>query len=161
MASNGSVQQFKEIPEYIRKLYRTVWEIPQKHFINLAVGRAPYICQSQSLNIYMSDLSFEKINNMHFYGWRQGLKTGLYYLRSRPAVDAIKFTVDMERILADENVDSSSKVINKVEGADHLDKRDSSELKDGEMGDDVKPKKKMKTIPLEDYQDDMCENCGS
>lgn len=86
---------------------------------------------------------------------------GLYYLRSRPAVDAIKFTVDMERILADENVDSSSKVINKVEGADHLDKRDSSELKDGEMGDDVKPKKKMKTIPLEDYQDDMCENCGS
>jgi ribonucleotide reductase alpha subunit len=76
MASNGSVQGFQEIPEDIRKLYRTVWEIPQRVFINLAAGRGPFIDQSQSLNIYMSSLSFDKISNMHFYGWKCGLKTG-------------------------------------------------------------------------------------
>lgn len=73
---NGSVQAIKEIPEDIRKLFRTVWELPQKELINLAIGRGPYIDQSQSLNIYLKDPSFTKISAMHFYGWENGLKTG-------------------------------------------------------------------------------------
>lgn len=81
-------------------LYKTVWEIPQKQLINLAVARGPYICQSQSLNLYMPNPEHKKMTAMHFYGWEKGLKTGQYYLRSRPARDAIKFTVNMEALIA-------------------------------------------------------------
>ena len=76
LALNGSVQNIKEIPEDIRKLFRTVWELPQKELINLAIGRGPYIDQSQSLNIYLREPTFSKISAMHFYGWDKGLKTG-------------------------------------------------------------------------------------
>lgn len=76
-----------------------MWELPQKDLINLSAGRAPYIDQSQSLNIYIKDPSFSKISAMHFYGWEKGLKTGMYYLRSRPATNAIKFTVDVEALI--------------------------------------------------------------
>jgi ribonucleoside-diphosphate reductase subunit M1 len=74
---NGSIQNIKEIPEDIRKLYRTVWELPQKSIIDLAVGRGPFIDQSQSLNIYLKDPEAAKISAMHFYGWERGLKTGI------------------------------------------------------------------------------------
>jgi ribonucleotide reductase alpha subunit len=84
----------------LKQLYKTVWEIPQKTLINLAVARGPYICQSQSLNLYMPNPEHKKMTAMHFYGWEKGLKTGQYYLRSRPARDAIKFTVNMEALLA-------------------------------------------------------------
>jgi len=152
MAANVSVQSFTEIPEKIRTLYRTVWEISQKHFINLAAGRGPFIDQSQSLNIYMSNIASDKISNMHFYSWKCGLKTGLYYLRSRPATDAIKFTVDMEKVLADKKVNADD------EKENNLGKRSSDELeKDLENG----LKKKLKTISLDDYQDEECINCGS
>lgn len=161
MASNGSIQDFKMIPENIRKLYRTVWEIPQKHFINLAVSRAPFICQSQSLNIYMSDLSYDKISNMHMYGWKQGLKTGLYYLRGRSAVDAIKFTVDYEKILADKPLDYTNKSDSKNDAdADGLRKRNGNDV-GGENTNLEQPKKRLRTIPLSDYKEDICENCGS
>jgi ribonucleotide reductase alpha subunit len=82
LALNGSVQQIKAIPQHIKELYKTVWEIPQKCLINLAVARGPYICQSQSLNIYMPEANFAKMTSMHFHGWKKGLKT-LYYLRSK------------------------------------------------------------------------------
>ena len=96
IAHNGSVQKIKEIPDDLKYLYRTVWEISQKKIIDLAVSRAPYIDQSQSLNIHLSEPNFSKITSMHFYSWKMGLKTGMYYLRSRPAVDAIKFTLNVE-----------------------------------------------------------------
>lgn len=99
VANNGSVQNIPLIPDKIKRLYKTVWEIPQKALINLAVARGPYICQSQSLNLYMPDPEHKKMTAMHFYGWEKGLKTGQYYLRSRPARDAIKFTVNMEALL--------------------------------------------------------------
>lgn len=83
----------------MKNLYKTVWEISQKKIIDLALSRAPYIDQSQSLNIHLSDPNFSKITSMHFYAWRMGLKTGMYYLRSRPAVDAIKFTLNVEELL--------------------------------------------------------------
>lgn len=76
-------------------MYRTVWEIKGRRLIELAAARGPYICQSQSLNIYMAEPTYEKMSAMHFAGWKMGLKTGMYYLRSRPAVDAVKFSVDL------------------------------------------------------------------
>jgi ribonucleoside-diphosphate reductase subunit M1 len=99
IANNGSVQKIKEIPEDLKNLYKTVWEISQKKIIDLAISRAPYIDQSQSLNVHLSDPNFSKITSMHFYTWKNGLKTGMYYLRSRPAADAIKFTLNVEELL--------------------------------------------------------------
>jgi ribonucleotide reductase alpha subunit len=99
IADNGSVQGIKAIPERIRQIYKTVWEIPQKTTMQLAIGRGPFICQSQSLNLYTANPVHQKMSAMHFYGWRSGLKTGQYYLRSRPARDAIKFTVNVESLL--------------------------------------------------------------
>jgi ribonucleoside-diphosphate reductase alpha subunit len=94
MASNGSVQSIHEIPQYIKDLYKTAWEISQKSIIEMAADRGAYICQSQSLNIFMENANFGKLTSMHFYGWKKGLKTGMYYLRTKAATDAIKFTVD-------------------------------------------------------------------
>lgn len=94
MASNGSVQNINEIPQYIKDLYKTAWEISQKAIIEQSADRGAYICQSQSLNIFMENANFGKLTSMHFYGWKKGLKTGMYYLRTKAATDAIKFTVD-------------------------------------------------------------------
>ncbi len=92
--ANGSVQNIPEIPENIKALYKTVWEISQKVIINMAADRGAYICQSQSMNLFVQDANFAKLSSMHFYGWKAGLKTGMYYLRTKAAADAIKFTVD-------------------------------------------------------------------
>lgn len=105
MAANGSVQHIDEIPDNIKALYKTAWEISQKTIIEMAADRGAYICQSQSLNIFMENANFAKLTSMHFYGWRMGLKTGMYYLRTKAATDAIKFTLDkssMEKPVAEE-----------------------------------------------------------
>ena len=94
MVANGSVQQIKEIPQKMKDLYKTAWEISQKAIIDLAADRGAFICQSQSLNIFMENANFGKLTSMHFYGWEKGLKTGMYYLRTKAATDAIKFTID-------------------------------------------------------------------
>jgi ribonucleoside-diphosphate reductase alpha chain len=94
MAANGSVQNIDEVPQKIKDLYKTAWEISQKAIIDQAADRGAYICQSQSLNIFMENANFGKLTSMHFYGWEKGLKTGMYYLRTKAATDAIKFTVD-------------------------------------------------------------------
>jgi ribonucleoside-diphosphate reductase alpha chain len=91
--ANGSVQDIPEIPQDLKDLYKTVWEIKQKTIIDLAADRGAFICQSQSLNVHMSDITFGKLTSMHFYAWKKGLKTGMYYLRSKAAADAIQFTV--------------------------------------------------------------------
>ncbi|CAN6443850.1 unnamed protein product [Victoria cruziana] len=91
---NGSVQKIQEVPADLRSIYKTVWEIKQKNLVDLAVDRGCYIDQSQSLNIHMDQPNYGKLTSLHFYAWSKGLKTGMYYLRSRPAADAIKFTVD-------------------------------------------------------------------
>tara|TARA_B100000029_G_scaffold450268_1_gene474123 strand:+ start:3107 stop:5461 length:2355 start_codon:yes stop_codon:yes gene_type:complete len=93
MAANGSIQEIKEIPDDIKLLYRTVWEVSQKSIIDMAADRGAYICQSQSMNIHMQDANFGKLTSMHFHAWKRGLKTGLYYLRTKAAADAIKFTI--------------------------------------------------------------------
>ncbi len=94
IAANGSVQQIAEIPQNIKDIYRTVWEISQKSIIDMSADRGAYICQSQSLNIHLTNPNFGKLTSMHFYAWKKGLKTGMYYLRSTAAADAIKFTLD-------------------------------------------------------------------
>jgi len=108
---NGSLQQIKAIPQYIKDLYKTVWEIPQKVLLNLAIARGPYICQSQSLNVYMAEANFGKMTSMHFYAWKNGLKTGQYYLRTRPSRDAIKFTVDIEQLLQASDLGNTEEIL--------------------------------------------------
>jgi ribonucleoside-diphosphate reductase alpha chain len=94
IAANGSIQNIPEIPENLKVLYRTAWEISQKSILEMAADRGAYICQSQSLNIFMENVTNSKLTSMHFYAWKKGLKTGMYYLRTKAATDAIKFTVD-------------------------------------------------------------------
>ncbi len=94
IGANGSVQSIPEIPQNIKDIYKTVWEISQKAIIDMSADRGAFICQSQSLNIHLTDPNFGKLTSMHFYAWKKGLKTGMYYLRSTAAADAIKFTVD-------------------------------------------------------------------
>jgi ribonucleoside-diphosphate reductase alpha chain len=94
IANNGSIQSIKEIPEDLREVYKTVWEIPQKTLIDMSADRAPFICQSQSLNLFLSEPTYAKISSMHFYAWKKGLKTGCYYLRTKAVSSAQKFTVE-------------------------------------------------------------------
>ena len=94
IAQNGSVMGIKEIPEDIQLLYKTSWEIRQRFLIDMAAGRGPFICQSQSLNLFMESPTYAKLTSMHFHAWKQGLKTGCYYLRSKAPVMAQKFTID-------------------------------------------------------------------
>ena len=96
MAANGSIQNIPEIPENIKELYRTVWEMSMKDIIDMAADRGAYIDQSQSLNLFIQNPNFGKLTSMHFYAWKRGLKTGMYYLRSQAATDAIKFTVEKQ-----------------------------------------------------------------
>lgn len=105
-AANGSIQGIDEIPEDIKMLYRTVWEIKQKSLIDMSADRAPYICQTQSLNLFIENPSFSKLTSMLFHTWKRGLKTGMYYLRTKAAAEAIKFTLSQP---ADANTVGSSK----------------------------------------------------
>jgi ribonucleoside-diphosphate reductase alpha chain len=94
IANNGSIQSIHELPADIRELYKTVWEIPMKTIINMARDRAPFICQSQSLNLFLAEPTPSKVSSMHFYAWKAGLKTGCYYLRTKAAAKAQQFTVE-------------------------------------------------------------------
>jgi ribonucleoside-diphosphate reductase alpha subunit len=96
IARNGSIQGIDQIPEETQKLYKTSWEIKQKILIDMAAARGAFICQSQSLNLFVADPNYAKLTSMHFYAWKKGLKTGLYYLRTRAPVMAQKFTIDPE-----------------------------------------------------------------
>merc|ERR1719221_1477222 len=111
IAHNGSVQNI-DLPSEIKELYKTVWEIKQRIVLDMAAARGAYIDQSQSLNIHMTDASTAKLSSMHFHGWGLGLKTGMYYLRTKAAVDAIKFTVDVDSVKhasSNASIDSGSK----------------------------------------------------
>ena len=94
IANNGSIQAIPEIPADVKAIYKTVWEISQKKVLDLAADRGAFICQSQSLNVHLQAPTLGQLTSMHFYGWKRGLKTGMYYLRTRPAAQATQFTVD-------------------------------------------------------------------
>ena len=98
IAANGSVQNIDEIPANLKEIYKTVWEIKQRTLIDMSADRGAFICQSQSLNLFVEQPNFAKLSSMHFYTWKKGLKTGMYYLRTKAATDAVKFTVESSMI---------------------------------------------------------------
>lgn len=98
IAHNGSIQNIPNIPDQTKAIYKTAWEISQKTIIDLSSDRGAFVCQSQSLNIHLRAPSMGQLTSMHFYGWKRGLKTGMYYLRTRPAAQAIQFTVDQNPV---------------------------------------------------------------
>ncbi|XP_068411061.1 ribonucleoside-diphosphate reductase large subunit isoform X3 [Eschrichtius robustus] len=104
IACNGSIQSIPEIPDDLKQLYKTVWEISQKTVLKMAAERGAFIDQSQSLNIHIAEPNYGKLTSMHFYGWKQGLKTGMYYLRTRPAANPIQFTLNKEKLKDKEKV---------------------------------------------------------
>lgn len=110
IADRGSVQNVSSIPVSIKNKYKTVWEIKQKAVLDMAADRGAYICQSQSLNVHIAEPTVSKLTSMHFYAWRKGLKTGMYYLRTRPKADAIQFTVDQQSLKSSmQNTSSASR----------------------------------------------------
>ncbi|SVC20077.1 uncharacterized protein METZ01_LOCUS272931, partial [marine metagenome] len=103
---NGSVQNIPNFPDDLKEIYKTVWETSQRIVIDMAADRGPFIDQTQSMNLWLSNPTFGKVNSMHMYAWKKGLKTGMYYLRSRSAVDAVKVTVSSEKIAKENFVNS-------------------------------------------------------
>ncbi len=134
IADNGSVQNIAEIPKHIRQVYKTVWEISQRVILDMAADRGAFICQSQSMNVHIAEPNTSKLTSMHFYAWKKGLKTGMYYLRTRPKADAIKFTVD-QQLLKDRKNKENKPV----------------------------PQDQRIAVPEnnEDEDDDICLNCGA
>ncbi|CAB3378939.1 Hypothetical predicted protein [Cloeon dipterum] len=108
IAHNGSIQAVDGIPNDLKALYRTVWEIPQKGILEMAADRGAYIDQSQSLNVHIAEPNYGKLTSMHFFAWKQGLKTGMYYLRTKPAANAIQFTVDKSKVQNSVPVENSA-----------------------------------------------------
>ena len=98
IVNDGSVQNIPEIPTFIQARYKTAWEIKQKDILDMAADRGKFICQSQSLNLFVESPNYKLLSSMHFYGWKKGLKTGMYYLRTRPSSKAIQFTVEPEKV---------------------------------------------------------------
>lgn len=125
--ANGSVQNIPEIPQHIKELYKTVWEISQKAIIDMAADRGAYICQSQSMNVHIQDPNFGKLTSMHFYAWKKGLKTGMYYLRSKAATSAIQFTVEKSAKKQPESDKINAEDQNRADMACSLDNPDACE----------------------------------
>ncbi|MFT6747358.1 MAG: ribonucleoside-diphosphate reductase alpha chain [Glaciecola sp.] len=130
IAANGSITDFPEIPENIKELYKTVWEIKQKDLLDMAADRGAYIDQSQSLNVFIESPNFAKLTSMHFYAWKKGLKTGMYYLRTKAARDAIKFTVDKSK-LAEPKAEAVAEEQRQAEIACSIDNPDDCEMCSG------------------------------
>jgi len=140
IAANGSIQQIDEIPADIKELYKTVWEIKQRNLIDMAADRGAYICQSQSLNLFIDSPSTSKLTSMHFYAWKKGLKTGMYYLRTQAAAQAVQFTVEKQGAI---NVDIPATASNAVTS---------------NAGNDVEPKQFDGPVCT---MQDGCISCGS
>lgn len=115
IAENGSVQNIPEVPDNLKELYKTVWEIKQKTIIDMAADRGAFICQSQSLNLFIAEPNMAKLTSMHFHAWKSGLKTGMYYLRTKAAADAIKFTVETVSSIEDKQAEISCSLDNPEE----------------------------------------------
>ena len=163
IAANGSVQNIPEIPQNIKDIYRTVWEISQKAIIDMSADRGAFICQSQSLNIHLTNPNFGKLTSMHFYAWKKGLKTGMYYLRSTAAADAIKFTLDKSALQETAGVGvalalnadpAKAEVV-----AEHAVVDEAQQSIPYEQGSDYDQKRSDMMCSLDNP--DACEACGS
>ncbi len=152
IAANGSIQAIPEIPQHIKDIYKTVWEISQKAIIDMSADRGAYICQSQSLNIHITDPNFGKLTSMHFYAWKKGLKTGMYYLRSTAAADAIKFTLDKKELAEPTTAKATAEVPSRKVAANEPVVAYSSK-------EDYDQKRSDMSCSLDNP--DECEACGS
>ena len=151
ISANGSVQSIPEIPQNLKDLYKTVWEIKQKTILEMAADRGAYICQSQSLNIHIQDVNFGKLTSMHFHAWKLGLKTGMYYLRTKAAADAIKFTIEKQAEVAIEQTNEVKET--ELQYASH-----AAQAAASFSTDDAQNKADM-TCSLDNPE--ACEACGS
>ena len=157
--TNGSVQSIPEIPQNIKDIYKTVWEISQKAIIDMSADRGAYICQSQSLNIHLTDPNFGKLTSMHFYAWKKGLKTGMYYLRSTAAADAIKFTLDKSAIKEPAATEAAPIKNMVAEPAVVMVKESQQSIHYERSPADYEQKRADMTCSLDNP--DACEACGS
>ena len=144
IARNGSVQGIAAIPEEIQSRYKTTWELKQRILIDMAAARGAFICQSQSLNLFVADPNYAKLTSMHFYAWKKGLKTGCYYLRTKAPVAAQKFTVDPRLMAAIAGASSTSSVADDDSGAETTDSEDSDD--DSQMSPEEIKKKNRKEM---------------
>lgn len=156
IGSNGSVTGFEEIPEKIREIYKTVWEISVKTQIKMAADRGAFIDQSQSFNIHVAEPNYGKLTSIHFYGWKAGLKTGMYYLRTKPAANAIQFTVDKEKLK--QNV-QNGKTNGNASASNSPNKSMNGTMNGSKREDDLERKMAEMVCSLENKDD--CMMCGS
>ena len=167
MRSNGSIQDIKQIPDELKELYKTVWEMSMKDIIDMARHRGYFIDQSQSLNLFMEGATMSKLTSMHFYGWKSGLKTGMYYLRTKSAVDAIKFTLEKkEKAEVEETVEVEA--IETVEAAEEVkitrtEKTKAKKSKEKPVAVEPLTPEELKQIisQSKENEDDDCLMCGS
>ncbi|MEO9511046.1 MAG: ribonucleoside-diphosphate reductase subunit alpha [Flavobacteriaceae bacterium] len=165
MRANGSIQHIETIPQDIRELYKTVWELSMKDIIDMSRQRGYFIDQSQSLNLFMENANYSKLTSMHFYAWKSGLKTGMYYLRTKAAVDAIKFTLDnTKKKEVPVSIAAEAEVVAATPQAAEGIKVDTTPVSQQEV--DIQPMtaeemKEMIARAKEGQADDDCLMCGS
>ena len=167
MRSNGSIQDIKQIPDELKELYKTVWEMSMKDIIDMARHRGYFIDQSQSLNLFMEGATMSKLTSMHFYGWKSGLKTGMYYLRTKSAVDAIKFTLEKkEKAEVEETVEVEA--LETLEAAEEVkitrtEKTKAKKSKEKPVAVEPLTPEELKQIisQSKENEDDDCLMCGS
>lgn len=155
IANNGSVQAIEEIPQEIREIYKTVWEMSVKTQIQMAADRGAFIDQSQSFNIHVAEPNYGKLTSIHFYAWKMGLKTGMYYLRTKPAANAIQFTVDKQRLT--QNVQDGDKKLNGNPPTTTPNKPTNGTS----TGDDEEHEKNLAQVVCSLENKDDCLMCGS
>ena len=164
MQANGSIQLIKTIPDEIKELYKTVWEMSMKDIIDMSRHRGYFIDQSQSLNLFMEGATMAKLTSMHFYAWKSGLKTGMYYLRTKSAVDAIKFTLDNAKEAKTAQVDQSSNPTEPVASTSNLitEADDKSQNNPATVVEPLTPAElKQMLEKSKKSEDDDCLMCGS
>jgi len=167
MRSNGSIQDIKQIPDDLKELYRTVWEMSMKDIIDMARHRGYFIDQSQSLNLFMEGATMSKLTSMHFYAWKSGLKTGMYYLRTKSAVDAIKFTLEKkDKAEVEETVEVEA--VETLEAAEEVkitrtEKTKATKSKEKPVAVEPLTPEELKQIisQSKENEDDDCLMCGS
>jgi ribonucleoside-diphosphate reductase alpha subunit len=167
VAMNGSVQEIAEVPEDLKALYKTAWELKQRTLIDMAAARGAFICQSQSLNLFVADSTYAKLTSMHFHSWKKGLKTGCYYLRTKAPVTAQKFTVDPRLLAAiSTNTTSAASVASAADddASYDSDSDESSSDEEPEMTPEEKKKAERKAL-LEKmaraFEEEMAKGCAA
>ena len=163
MGANGSIQDIEGIPDDLKELYKTVWEMSMKDIIDMARHRGFFIDQSQSLNLFMEGATMSKLTSMHFYAWKSGLKTGMYYLRTKSAVDAIKFTLKKKEAKPLEpKVEVKEEEVGEVE-ITRTEKAAASKSKEKPVAGEPLSPEELKQIlsQSKENEDDDCLMCGS